>query len=116
MEKRKYLRFELPGRANLIFNNQAENRVLAHIQDFSRDGISFEAEDYDVPDSGNIQVEITPGWKTAENFLLEGNVVWHSKEGNRSRIGVSIDRMDSSQKSDLLEHGFYFWQTATSLT
>ncbi|MDD3375701.1 MAG: PilZ domain-containing protein [Candidatus Omnitrophica bacterium] len=115
IEKRRCLRFNLPGRADVTFDRSPSSCVVARTQDFSRQGISIETEDFDMKDSKTVQMEITPGWETDEKFSLEGNVIWQRMQGNRCVLGVSIEKMDAQKKNDLLERSYYLWQTISNL-
>ncbi len=111
MEKRRFLRFDLPGRADLVFGNSSQEHLTARTQNFSRDGISFEAEADSIPDDETVHMDIAPAWDTSKKVSLDGHVAWRRMEGNRCHFGILIQGMDAAEKSDLLDQSYSFWQT-----
>lgn len=117
MEKRRFLRFDLPGRADLVFERSSGRPLKARTCDFSRSGISLETDIADIPAGDRrVHVDILPDWDRKKKFSLSGQVAWHQAQDGRCRLGVMITEMDPGQKGELLDQSYSFWQTALQVS
>ena len=114
MDKRRYLRFQLPGRAQITFDGWPAQQLAARTRDFSRQGLSLETDLNGVPaQAKRLRVDIAPAWNPGETISLDGRVTWQKRSNDCCHLGIAIDRMDAAAKSDLLGQSYWFWQTVS---
>ena len=115
MKKRRFLRFDVPGRAYVKFDSSQEPAILARTANFSREGISIEINEKYYSEKDSVSMDILPGWEASQKVSLKGHVVWRNKSQGCCRMGICIDEMDKSEKNSLLEGSYSLWHAFSLL-
>ncbi len=111
MKKRKFLRFDTPLEANLFFDTESAQPLKTRILDFSREGMRISGDNLNELKNNRLKISIQSPVEEARKFLLEGHVCWESFNGEDKNFGVHIDKMDSSEKSELMDFVYRLWKS-----
>lgn len=110
-EKRKFMRFSTSVDVKYrVLERAIEGSSLS--RDFSREGIGFTGN-RSMPSGANLELEINIPGEIAPIFAT-GEVVWvkESSKGGEFDIGVKLVKMDSFDRSRLLEYAYNEWLKA----
>lgn len=107
-ERRKFVRFEVPLKAELIIKADIDASKDAVVKDFSREGLSLVLQDFDLKKGAHIRFRVfVPTRK--EPVPVEGDVVWTKVDGKR-QIGVKITSISTEAKSQILDYTYKMWK------
>lgn len=100
--KRKFERFDLPLIVKFRPIYGATDFSLGLTKNFSFEGLSLEAHDFNFIQNENLELNLKFPQSTS-NVSLFGDVVWKRRAGDKSLAGVKFRMDDSTQQDELFK-------------
>ena len=107
-DRRKYIRFEVPLKAELVVRVDVDSVQQGTTKDFSREGLRLTVRNFDLIKGESIDMKIfIPDKK--EPIPLRGQIVW-SKPDHNWEVGIKISQIDKEAKSQILDYAYTAWR------
>jgi hypothetical protein len=110
-DKRKFERFDLFVVTKIGQEGDTSRHSLGLTKNFSRDGISIEAKDFDFAPDNDLNLELSSP-KGSAKIPLTGNVMWKEQAENTSIAGIRLKFQDEKVQNEILEEISYFGDIA----
>jgi c-di-GMP-binding flagellar brake protein YcgR len=105
--RRKFMRFEAP--LCVEFESASKNdHFLGLIKDFSREGCSLIAQQFDFPLNSTIELKMQLPEQTGFAAVW-GDVVWSKEQEGKHYAGIKFREIDSGVKQDILGYAYQRW-------
>jgi hypothetical protein len=107
-DKRKFMRFDMPLNVQMGNTADAANSLCATTKDFSREGLSVYAHNfnYEPNDTLQLKMEVPLRQDMAE---LVGQVMWKKQVEGGWHAGLKFCQINKETKMDILEFAYDEW-------
>ncbi|MBI5408221.1 MAG: PilZ domain-containing protein [Nitrospirae bacterium] len=108
MERRKYIRFEIP--LDVIFkrSNNGDRYSEGVTKNFSRDGCCIESRAIDLTMNTPVDLRVRHPLKNVFVSIC-GDVVWKHQISAGWTAGIKFSDMDKEAKSEILDQAYNLW-------
>jgi c-di-GMP-binding flagellar brake protein YcgR len=106
-KRRKFIRFDAPLCVEFKSARKSDH-FLGLIKDFSREGCSLVAQDFDFPLNSTIELKMQ--MPEQSGFVaVWGDVVWSKQQEGKHYAGIKFREIDSGIKQDILSYAYQKW-------
>ncbi|MFH1768643.1 MAG: PilZ domain-containing protein [Candidatus Omnitrophota bacterium] len=106
--KRKFLRFDVTLGVEVKPSRHECEYALGVTKDFSREGLSFVSQHLDSNPEDVVDLKLKLP-QTGTMTFVSGNVVWKKKEGDKCRVGIKFNDINSIAKTEILDSAYDDW-------
>lgn len=108
-DKRKYIRFEVPLRAELIIKSTVEFLEKGVTKDFSREGLKLILHNCNLTTGSEVDAKLHVP-KHREAVPVKGEIVWIKPEEENWEIGIRIKHINKEIKTEILDEAYKIWR------
>ncbi|HEC69300.1 MAG TPA: PilZ domain-containing protein [Candidatus Omnitrophica bacterium] len=108
-ERRKFIRFDIPLKAEVVIKANIDSLQEGVTKDFSREGLRLILHNFSLGEEADIKLKIyIPGRK--EPVEVKGQVAWSRANDANWEVGIKIKEIDKEAKSEILDYVYKAWR------
>jgi c-di-GMP-binding flagellar brake protein YcgR len=108
IEKRKFIRFDIPLSVEFKLSEEAAEYFLGVTRNFSREGLGIVSQNFNLKPKDTIRLRLNlPDKDTFVSVL--GNIIWKKRFKAKCLAGVRLREMDKEAKSEILDYAYNLW-------
>ena len=108
-ERRKYIRFSVPLKAEVIVKATLDTIQPGTTKDFSREGLRLILHKFDLGEGSVVDLRIyLPSEKTP--IPMKAKIIWAKPNETNWEVGLKIKEVDKEAKSKILDYAYNFWR------
>lgn len=108
-EKRKYVRFKVALTGKLIGEGGMQLSPQIQMVDFSREGLRITFSQTTLLKNNIAKLEFYLPDRISP-ILVEGKTKWQRPSGLNWNMGMSIERIDPVEKTEILDYAYRIWR------
>jgi len=112
-ERRKFIRFDVPLKADISVHAYSDSVHSCGTKDFSREGLKLVVHGLALPQGSKVEGNVYLS-NNSEPVLVKGKVVWAKSNKEELEAGLTIEDIDKGKKSDVLGYVYTEWYKKNS--
>lgn len=112
-EKRKYLRFAVPLRVEMVVEARVDLPQKGITKNFSREGLGLILHDFHLTAGSEVSLRVhVPQKKKPAN--MKGKITWAKLNNRHWEVGVKTIQINSEDKNQILDYAYKIWRSEES--
>jgi len=108
-DRRKFIRFDVPLKVEIGLKADINYIKEVTAKDFSREGVGLVLRDFDLAEGSQIQLKFFIPSRP-EPIASSAVIKWAGKIDNKWQMGVKLEDMENSDKSQILDFVYEQWR------